>query len=57
MLREATLELGDVRTIGPATERLRKPVAGYSSFGSVIRSKTLGLPSFSGGVHQSRCSS
>jgi len=42
---------------GPAIQLLRSPVAGYSSFGSVIRSNALGDPSLVGGVHQSRCSS
>jgi hypothetical protein len=42
---------------GFATHVLRSPVAGYSSFGSVIRSNAFGWPSLVGGVHQSRCSS
>src|SRR5262249_33913691 len=42
---------------GPAFQLLRSAVAGYSSFGSVMRSKALGEPSFVGGLHQSRCSS
>src|SRR4029077_498538 len=42
---------------GPAIHELRSPVCGYSSFGSVMRSNAFGLPSFVGGVHQSRSSS
>ena len=54
---QALLELRHDLHGRSAAHVLRRPVAGYSSFGSVIRSNALGSPSFIGGVHQSRCSS
>src|SRR5262249_8296213 len=42
---------------GPAFQVFRSAASGYSSFGSVMRSNAFGVPSLTGGVHQSRCSS
>src|SRR5690348_13934063 len=46
-----------IRSAGWEVHPYRTVPWGYSSLGSVVRSKIFGTPSFVGGVHQSRWSS